>query len=63
MPAFSSELAEGKLLAKFHTPLKRKQPDGEAVAPFPCTTSTASPCQVLCFRACGSRHWHRYDGS
>jgi len=31
MRAFSSELAEGKLLAKFHTPLKRKQPDGEAV--------------------------------
>lgn len=37
MATFSSEQAEGKLLAKFHTPLKRKS------APDPEETSPASP--------------------
>lgn len=48
MPAFSSQLAEGKLRAKFHTPLKRKQPDGEAAEhdgaePSPRAAPSPSP--------------------
>lgn len=31
----------------------------DAVGPW--SVRIASPCQVLCFRVCGSRHWHTHD--
>ncbi|KAL4399153.1 helicase [Malassezia pachydermatis] len=77
MATFSSEEAQGKLLSKFHTPLKRKHPEGEShpaqhhplprhapesPKPVPLLPSALEPSYLCQWRVPQSRKHKTWDG-